>query len=124
MSLTYQPFAEVPEVKKLAHELHMNISNGERIGSGVVAMRLLAAGVASRGISRWSLLLAGGALLLRSFTGNCAVYREFGIDTRHTANAKRNKVAARARQIWMEEGEPDGKAEEHWNRAERELAAS
>lgn len=31
------------------------------------------------------------------------------------------QVAMRARQFWEEEGRPEGKAEEHWLRAEAEL---
>ncbi len=31
------------------------------------------------------------------------------------------KIAARAYQIWLESGRPEGKAEENWYRAEREL---
>ena len=32
------------------------------------------------------------------------------------------KIAARAYEIWEKEGRPDNKAEEHWLRAEREIA--
>lgn len=32
------------------------------------------------------------------------------------------KIAARAYEIWEQEGRPDNKAEEHWLRAEREIA--
>ncbi|MEI9893215.1 MAG: DUF2892 domain-containing protein [Chthoniobacter sp.] len=85
MALTYQPFAEVPAVKKLSHELHRNVSDGERLGSGLAAMRFLTAGVARRGVFRWSLLLAGGVCLLRSLTGRCPIYQELGIDSRHRA---------------------------------------
>ena len=35
--------------------------------------------------------------------------------------AYRDAIAARAREIWEEEGRPDGRAEEHWLRAEAEL---
>lgn len=31
-------------------------------------------------------------------------------------------VRQRAYEIWMSEGQPEGMAEEHWSRAERELA--
>ncbi len=31
------------------------------------------------------------------------------------------KIAARAYEIWQQSGCPDGKQEEHWYRAEREL---
>jgi hypothetical protein len=34
------------------------------------------------------------------------------------------RITERARQIWEEEGRPDGRAEEHWLRAEAEIAAS
>ena len=34
------------------------------------------------------------------------------------------RITERARQIWEEEGRPDGRAEEHWLRAERELLAA
>jgi Protein of unknown function (DUF2934) len=30
-------------------------------------------------------------------------------------------IAALARKFWEEEGQPEGKAEEHWQRAEAEL---
>lgn len=32
-----------------------------------------------------------------------------------------DRVRARAQEIWEEEGRPDGKAEEHWQRASEEL---
>ena len=35
--------------------------------------------------------------------------------------AFRDAIEARAREIWMEEGRPEGRAEEHWLRAEAEL---
>ena len=35
----------------------------------------------------------------------------------------RDAIEARAREIWEEEGRPDGRAAEHWLRAEAELAA-
>ena len=31
------------------------------------------------------------------------------------------EIAALAQKIWEEEGHPDGKAEEHWKRAEEQL---
>jgi hypothetical protein len=36
--------------------------------------------------------------------------------------SKRDRIAARAHQIWEREGRPPDKAEEHWQRAEQELA--
>jgi hypothetical protein len=38
------------------------------------------------------------------------------------SDSKREKIAARAYEIWVEEGYPDGKEQEHWLRAEQELA--
>ena len=35
----------------------------------------------------------------------------------------RDAIAARAQEIWEDEGRPNGRAEEHWLRAEAELAA-
>ena len=35
--------------------------------------------------------------------------------------AFRDAIEARAREIWEEEGRPEGRAEEHWLRAEAEL---
>ena len=121
MALTYQPFGEVPAVNELARELHTNVSNGERLVSGLAALRFLAAGVAHRGVFRWSLLFLGGMLLLRSFTGRCPIYEVLEIDTRHPATPTTQDIAARAREIWQKEGEPEGKAEEHWRRAQSEL---
>lgn len=37
-------------------------------------------------------------------------------------NANRDEIAARAYRIWEAEGRPADKAEEHWLRAEQELA--
>ncbi len=36
--------------------------------------------------------------------------------------SKRDRIAARAYEIWEEEGRPPNKAEEHWRRAEQEVA--
>ena len=37
-------------------------------------------------------------------------------------HSKRDEIAARAYRIWVEEGRPPGKAQEHWLRAEQEVA--
>ncbi len=37
--------------------------------------------------------------------------------------SKRERIAARAYEIWEREGRPANKNEEHWRRAEQELAA-
>jgi hypothetical protein len=36
--------------------------------------------------------------------------------------SKRDRIAARAHEIWEREGRPHDKAEEHWRRAEQEVA--
>jgi len=37
---------------------------------------------------------------------------------------RRDEIAVRAWEIWRSEGSPDGKALEHWLRAEKELGAA
>lgn len=82
-SLTYQPFANTPEVDRLRHDLRMNLPDAERVLSGVIGFGLTAAGLARGGMTRWALLLAGGALLRRSLTGQCPVYQHLDLDRRH-----------------------------------------
>ncbi len=36
---------------------------------------------------------------------------------------REQKIRERANQIWEEEGRPEGSQEEHWRRAEEEIAA-
>jgi uncharacterized membrane protein len=84
MSLTYQPFAETPAVERLSRDLQMNLSDRERIVSGVLGLGLAGAGLARDGFTRWALLLAGGALLQRSLSGHCRLYEKLELDRRHT----------------------------------------
>ena len=83
MSLTYQPFAETPEVDRLSHELQMNLPDGERVVSGMLGAGLTAAGLARGGFARWALLLVGGALLRRGLSGQCPLYQQLDLDRRH-----------------------------------------
>ena len=83
MSLTYQPFADIPQLDKIAEDLHMNVSDTERLGSAAAAIAFLALAIRKRGISRWAALLTGGSLLWRSASGHCAMYDRLGKDTRH-----------------------------------------
>ena len=39
-------------------------------------------------------------------------------------NDLRNKIQELAHEIWEREGRPDGRAEEHWSQAERELGGA
>jgi len=41
----------------------------------------------------------------------------------HPSPLSHDQIASRAREIWEENGRPEGKAEEHWQRAESELLA-
>lgn len=43
-------------------------------------------------------------------------------ETPETLNEE--EIAALAKQIWEEEGQPEGKAEEHWTRAQEQLLAA
>lgn len=84
MPLTYQPFAQTPEVDRLSRDLQMNVPDSERIASGLLGLWLAAAAERSRsGIARWALLLAGGVLLYRSHNGHCPVYQRLEINKRH-----------------------------------------
>ncbi len=42
----------------------------------------------------------------------------------HITSPSEEQIAARARAIWEAEGQPDGKAEEHWRQAEEEVRKS
>lgn len=83
MSLTYRPFAQTPAVETLRQDLQMNLPDRERVMSGAVGIGLTALGVAREGFARWVLILAGGALLRRGFTGRCPVYEKLYLDWRH-----------------------------------------
>ena len=37
---------------------------------------------------------------------------------------KEQRVRERAFRIWIEEGQPEGKSKEHWERAEKEIGGS
>lgn len=39
------------------------------------------------------------------------------------ANAQEKKIRERAHAIWLEEGSPSGREQDHWEQAEREVAA-
>lgn len=85
MSLTYQPFAEVPEIQALSHELHMNVSDNERTLSALAGASLFVLGLARSDWSKWVLLGLGAALVGRGATGQCLGYRALNMDKRHAA---------------------------------------
>jgi uncharacterized membrane protein len=83
MSLTYTPFAREPALNRLNQDLRMNVSDSERLVSGVLGLGLAVAGLTRSGLSRWAFVLAGAALFRRGFTGHCDVYERLDLDRRH-----------------------------------------
>ncbi len=91
MSLTYQPFAVLPEIEKLAGDLQMNISDEERFGSAAIGAALLGYGLARNAVTRWPALVLGGLLLWRGETGKCYVKRALGKDGRYATTAAKEQ---------------------------------
>ena len=85
MSLTYQPFAEIPQVEILRTDLRMNVPDSERIFSGILGAGAIAASLPRSGAARWVLLAAGAALIARAWSGRCLCYEAQGVDRRHPA---------------------------------------
>ena len=83
MTVTYQPFAQTPDVDRLSHDLRMNVPDGERVASGLLSIGLTAVALARGGLTRWALLLAAGALVRRAVTGQCPLYAHLELDKRH-----------------------------------------
>jgi uncharacterized membrane protein len=88
MPLTYQPFAEVPQVDELKRDFEKNVPDSERTLSAVLGGGFIAAGAARDGMTRWLLVGLGAALLHRGWTGRCACYSAMGIDRRHRNRTK------------------------------------
>jgi uncharacterized membrane protein len=82
MSLTYQPFAELPAVEALGNELKHNVNDIERYGSVAAGAGILAGSFFGHGLGRLLMLAAAGALLYRGLTGHCHVYERLGVSTR------------------------------------------
>jgi hypothetical protein len=83
MSLTYQPFAQTPQVEELRQDLEMNVSDNERILSGGVGAGLIAMALSGSGFSRWLVMLLGGAMIQRAMSGKCPLYQHLEVDRRH-----------------------------------------
>ncbi len=83
MSLTYQPFAEIPEIENLSHDLKMNVPDSERTLSALAGAGLLALSIGRSGGSKWVLLGLGAALVGRAVSGQCPWYRHLKVDRRH-----------------------------------------
>ncbi|MDR3403946.1 MAG: DUF2934 domain-containing protein [Chthoniobacter sp.] len=41
----------------------------------------------------------------------------------HPSPLSHDQIATRAQELWEAEGQPEGKAEDHWSQAESELSA-
>lgn len=80
MPLTQQPFAHVPELDRLGHELYVNVSENERVASATLGLGLVIAGIKSMGPMRWLLCLAAGGLAHRALTGHCPLYQQLGLN--------------------------------------------
>src|SRR5436190_7058792 len=81
--LTSSPIADLPGFSELEQELQRNISNPERAVSALLGVGLASFALTRRGVSKWGLLAAGGALLYRGITGHCPVYERLSVDPRH-----------------------------------------
>ena len=98
MPLTYQPFANAPEVRKIDKDLRMNVADDERIISAAAGGGLILAGLARGGVGRLLLLGAGGALLCRAWTGRCPWYDYQRIDKRHGSRGIRGRRGTKIEQ--------------------------
>jgi uncharacterized membrane protein len=87
MSLTYQPFANAPEVKKIEDDLQMNVGDDERIMSAAAGTTLLLTGFTRGGLGRWLMFGIGAALIYRAWSGRCPWYAYEGIDKRHGSSS-------------------------------------
>ncbi|WP_038161319.1 DUF2892 domain-containing protein [Verrucomicrobium sp. BvORR106] len=81
MSLTYQPFAEVPEVVELGKQLDKNVGPGERWVTLALSGMFFAAGLRSRGLAAVALHAGALALSARSVTAHCPLYYRLGVNT-------------------------------------------
>jgi hypothetical protein len=77
----------------------------------------------------WAIPSSGGAdLLIGSVIGAAAApwvwhhfVRNFGADAKLTEEKKDTRIKAGAEEIWRNEGQPEGRREEHWRAAEKEV---
>ncbi|HSI64265.1 MAG TPA: DUF2892 domain-containing protein [Candidatus Saccharimonadia bacterium] len=83
MSLTYQPFAAVPEVVALGKELKSNVHDVERAASVIAGVAAIFGAMRARGgLERLLGLATAGAFIYRGVTGHCHAYDWLGIRTR------------------------------------------
>lgn len=79
MSLTYQPFDSVPEIKSLGAQLHHNVPDLERLISAGAGAYLLMKSLGRNPLLKWSLMAAGTALIRRAWTGHCPIYEDMEV---------------------------------------------
>ncbi|MDQ3009876.1 MAG: DUF2892 domain-containing protein, partial [Acidobacteriota bacterium] len=65
------------------NQRELNVSEPERIASAIAGGALAVFGIAKGGWAGWALALAGGGLVYRGATGQCAIYQALGVDTAH-----------------------------------------
>lgn len=82
MSLTYQPFASVPEIQALGKDLNKNVGEGERLACIMGAVGSFFQARRTHGWARLALYATTASLLYRGVTGHCELYRRTGISTR------------------------------------------
>ncbi|WP_395739003.1 DUF2892 domain-containing protein [Prosthecobacter sp.] len=85
MSLTYQPFDGLPKIEALAEELKVNVTDPERVASGIAGFSLCALSAFGAGSSKaFNLLLmaVGAALIHRGTSGHCPLYKHLLHDNR------------------------------------------
>lgn len=88
MSLTFQPFAEIPELDHLRTELYHNVGSKERLGSLAAGVAVVLAGIPLGAVARSVLLAAGAALVYRAAAGHCPVYERLGVNKRVSGTAE------------------------------------
>lgn len=76
-----------------ADDPSVNIATSERIATAVAGIGATALALQKRNASTPFLLAAGGMLLYRAFSGECALYRKFGVHTgrAHEAGVRGNR---------------------------------
>ncbi|MEO6726516.1 MAG: SRPBCC family protein [Blastocatellia bacterium] len=69
------------------NQRELNVSEPERIASAIAGGAMAVFGIAKGGWAGWALALAGGGLVYRGATGQCAIYQALGVDTAHRDHA-------------------------------------
>ena len=88
MPLTYQPFAEIPEIEDLRHDLSRNVSDVERVASVLGGAAMFGLGLRQRSLGGIFVALLGGMLIHRGATGHCQMYEAMGVNPRQRQRDK------------------------------------